>query len=633
MVHKRTVAIALFSLIVACCAMSFVFFAPRDMVSNTPVYSDDYAMHYSNALAAQTFWRGWGRCWGYDPYLLSGFPRCALANADNKAWEMFITALSPFMGTGRAFKAYVLGFLFFFPLLLYGAARNFEFSRSQALSCSFLAFFLFYLSVPKDFVLWGMLAYIFSCFFSIYVLSLLYRIIAVSFSASLYILTVICSALLFLNHILSPVHIFIPAGVMYVLFIYHNSKSRNLLFAAIPFFVAVANIFWLIPVFDFFGYKTAIAEHWEFTLQIKNIFEPLHVYGNQRRSIPLTVPVLNNTFFEALLLLLGTFGFLLWWKNGQRRLTLIFGSGLVFIFFVTYYGSHAPFFAQFQPQRFVNALNVLLLVPAGAALSLCIDVLVRDRSRFERVLLWCLVFVFLYQPVIRPFLTIIRNDIYRLTCTMPTPVQELVNFLEIRTTREGRILIEDSESGSWKGYYEPEAYYGTHLPGMFPTLLKREYLCGPRPMYPLKHSFASFTRGVLFDRPVGEYSPQELQAAMDLFNVRWVVCWFDESRQLFDAMPNYFRSIGSIDKFAVYEVVRQPSFFLKGSGDVHADYNRIVLSNLRPEDKEIIISYHWMKHLVTDTGAPVERVMLGGDPIGFIKITDPPEMLTIYNGY
>jgi hypothetical protein len=152
-------------------------------------------------------------------------------------------------------------------------------------------------------------------------------------------------------------------------------------------------------------------------------------------------------------------------------------------------------------------------------------------------------------------------------------------------------------------------------------------------MYPLKHSFASFTRGVLFERPVGVYSPQELRAAMDLFNVRWVVCWFNESRQVFDSLPGCFRPMGAIDKFIVYEVMREPSFFIKGSGTVQAEYNRIMLSNLVPEDNEIIISYHWMKHLVTDTGASVERVMLGGDPIGFIKITNPPETLTIYNGY
>lgn len=633
MLHRRTVNISLFLLVGVCCAMSLVFLAPSDMVSNEPVYSDDYALHYSNALATRTFWSGWGRCWGYDPYLLAGYPSCALANADNKAWELFVMAFAPLVGTARAFKTYLLGFLFFFPLLIYASARNFELSRAQALCCAYLSFFLFYLSLPKDFVLWGMLTYIVTCFFSIYVLSLIYRLMAVSFSLRLYFFAVVCAALLFLNHILSPVHIFIPAGVMYALFAYRNSKSKNFLVASIPLIVAVVNMFWLVPVFSFFNDKTVNPEHYEFTLQITNMLEPLHVYGNQRRTLAPCVPILNNTFIEVLFLLLGATGCLLWWKNRQRRLAVVFASGVVFIFLVTFYGSHTPFFAQFQPQRFANALNVLLLIPAGVGLCLCIGFLCRARARFDRMLICGLLFVLLYQPVLRPFFTIFRNDLYSLSCTMPPSLKKLVDFLETHTTREGRILIEDSESINTTGYYEPEAYYGTHLPGMFPEFLKREFLCGPRPMYPIKHSFASFTRGVLFDRPVGNYSLNEFQAACDLFNVRWIVCWFDESRQVFDSLPSYFRPMGIIDKFTIYEVLRKPSFFLKGSGHVQADYNRIVLSDLQPENGEIILSYHWMQYLVTDSGVPVERVQFGGDPIGFIKITDPPETLTIYNGY
>jgi hypothetical protein len=230
-------------------------------------------------------------------------------------------------------------------------------------------------------------------------------------------------------------------------------------------------------------------------------------------------------------------------------------------------------------------------------------------------------------------LTIARNSFYRLGCTMPPAVEQLVAFLAQHTTPEARILVEDSEAFNKPGYFEAEAYYGTHVPGLFPFLLKREYLCGPRPMYPIKHSFASFTRGVLFDRPIADYTFSELQAAFDLFNVRWIVCWFDDSRAAFDAWPQYIRKVGAVDKFTVYEVLREPSFFIKGSGRVTSDYNRLELTDVQPEDGEAIISYHWMKYLVTDSGAELERVMLGGDPIGFIKIKNPPARLTIYNDY
>jgi hypothetical protein len=40
-----------------------------------------------------------------------------------------------------------------------------------------------------------------------------------------------------------------------------------------------------------------------------------------------------------------------------------------------------------------------------------------------------------------------------------------------------------------------------------------------------------------------------------------------------------------------------------------------------------------MQYLVTDIGVDILRVMLGGDPIGLINITNPPEAFAIYNGY
>ncbi len=633
MVDKKTIIISLLLLSAACVGMSFVFFAPRDMLSGEPVYSDDYSLHFSTALAARTFWGGWGRCWGYDPHFLAGFPNCALANADNKAWELVVTTLGPLLGFGRAFKAYLLGFLFFFPFLPYAAARNFELTRVQALGCAWLSFFLFYLSLPKDFVLWGMTAYIVSCFASVYVLSLLYRLMAGFFSVRLYCWTAVCTSLLLLNHILSPMHIVLPAGLLYVLYGCRSSRSRLFFITAIPFLVAAANMFWLAPVFDFLNDKTTNPEHYEFTLQIKNFLEPLSVYGNQRRATAHCVPSLNSTFIDAVLMVLGLFGLRHWWINGRRRLAAAMGAGILCAFLITFYGSHTPFFAQFQPQRFACALNSLLLIPAGIGLAICLDLLFRARLRYESLMLSVLLFVMLYQPAVRPFLTIARNGLYRLNCTMPQPVAELIGFLGRHTTPEGRILIEDSESINKPGYFEPEAYYGTHLPGLFPLLLKREYLCGPRPMYPIQHSFASFTRGVLFDRPIAGYTLTELRSAFDVFNVRWIVCWLDESRSFFNALPHYIRPLGTVGRFAVYEVLREPSFFIKGSGRVTSDYNRLELTDVQPEDGEVIISYHWMKYLTTDTGAVIERAMVGGDPVGFIKIKNPPARLTVYNGY
>jgi hypothetical protein len=49
----------------------------------------------------------------------------------------------------------------------------------------------------------------------------------------------------------------------------------------------------------------------------------------------------------------------------------------------------------------------------------------------------------------------------------------------------------------------------------------------------------------------------------------------------------------------MYEIKREASFFLKGSGEVKSEVNRLQLNNVEAEDGEIIIKYHWMNNFKT----------------------------------
>jgi hypothetical protein len=229
--------------------------------------------------------------------------------------------------------------------------------------------------------------------------------------------------------------------------------------------------------------------------------------------------------------------------------------------------------------------------------------------------------------VLQPLKTICGYNLYRLNCEFSPAVDELLAWLDAHTAREGRILIEDSE------YDTGHQFGGAHLPALFPERLRREYLCGPRPLYPVKHSYASFTAGVLFEKKIEEYSLEDLQRQFDLYNVTWVVCWLDRSQAFFNRHPGYLTRAGEVAAFTIYRVNRNPSFFIRGSGEVRADYNRLELRQVAAEGNEIIIAYHWMQQLKTEPARKLERIYIGDDPVGFIRITDPPDSLVIYNGY
>jgi hypothetical protein len=623
---KKATAFALTLIFLLSAYSITIFLKPGDILSPDPVYTDDYSMHFAQCLSTKRFLSSFGKCWGYDPFFLAGFPRGALVNADNKAWELFFFALSP-LSEGFAFKAYLILFFLLYPFFLYVAARNFNLSRGVSVIASLLAMLFFHLSIALDFVAWGMLSFVFVCFLSIYLFSLIYKLFE-NFTWKRYAFLLVLASLTLMMHILTPAILFAPLCILYICNMKKLSFSQHLSLAFMAVVILLVNSYWLIPVIQFFQDKTVRPENYNFTLQIDNPLEPINVYLKQKHSILYRkVPQLNNTFMDALLLVLGVGGFYYMWKTRTIKLMLSLAGGALFLFVIAYYGSHTDFFPQLQPQRFTIPLNIFLIVPASMCLFLVFQTLFKGRGKPTICFIAPLIFVLLVGPVAKPLKTLYSYDLYRLNCTFPQPLKDLLAWLEKNTGREGRILIEDSE------FDTEHQYYGAHFPALFPEWVKREFLCGPRPMYPIKHSYASFTSGVLFERTISDYSLEELKEMFDLYNVQWVVIWSPESGDVFSRYPGYLVPLHKIDSFTIFQVKRTPSFFLKGRGTVKADYNRIELGEISPEGSEIIISYHWMQGLATEPPRKIDRVYLSGDPIGFIRILDPPRALVVYNTY
>jgi hypothetical protein len=627
---KHQSNIILIAILLISSGLITVFLRPADIISNTPIYTDDYSLHLSECISAKRFFSTAGKCWGYDPFLLAGFPRGTLADADNKAWELLYWAISPVLGYGLGFKIYVLLFFLTYPLIIYGAARNFNLSSEQSLVAAFLAVLFFHLSLAKDFVTWGMFSYVFAVFFSLYVLSSFYRLLQ-QFSWKRYLAVAAFVSLLVMMHILSFVHIAIPGLILYIVYFKQMTSRQKVAILFLPFIAGLVNSYWIVPMLQFFGDKTVRPGDYEFNLQIKSLLEPIRIYIDQRKTLDYTAPLLNNTFIDVLFLVFSGGGFYCWHKQRRYHLIVAFAGAFIFVFLIAFYGSYTVFFAQLQPERFTVPLTLLLIIPATIGMYNAIIAILKGKNMTAFVFIVCAAFVLLYRPVVRPFINFYHSKFLRLSCTFPENLQVLLKYLEAHTTQEGRILIEDSEYLRNSSPFH--AYYGGHFPGLFPEYLKREYLCGPRPMYPIKHSYASFVRGVMFDKNIADYSLIELRDRFDTYNVKWIVCWYEESKKFFESFPGYITKIADIYKFSIYEVEREPSFFIKGRGTVHAEYNRLELNNVIAEDNEIIISYHWMKTLQLVSGGSIEQVFLRGDPIGFIKIKNPSFSPIIVNSY
>ena len=308
-----------------------LFLPPEHILSDAPIYSDDYSMHFSQCISAKRFLLSEGKCWGYDPFFLAGLPRGALVNADNKAWELFFFALSP-LSEGLAFKAYLFLFLLTYPLLLYGAARNFNLSKGVSVIASALAVIYFHLSIAIEFASWGMLSFVFVCYLSLYIFSLFYKLFE-NFTWKRYCILAILSSLTLMMHILAPAVLFVPLSILYICNMRKLSLSRHLALALMAAGILLVNSFWLIPIVEFFQDKTVRPENYTFTLQVNNPLEPLNVYLRQKQSLLYRkIPQLNNTFVEVLLLLFGIGGFYYMWKTRSTKLMLSILGGTAFLF-------------------------------------------------------------------------------------------------------------------------------------------------------------------------------------------------------------------------------------------------------------------------------------------------------------
>ena len=89
--------------------------------------------------------------------------------------------------------------------------------------------------------------------------------------------------------------------------------------------------------------------------------------------------------------------------------------------------------------------------------------------------------------------------------------------------------------------------------------------------------------------------------------------------------------LATYDKFTLYRVEIEPTYFAVGSGTVTARANRLELDHVEPRDGAITLKYHWLESLRTDPPRTIETVSFLDDSVPFIRVLDPPRRLVIYN--
>jgi hypothetical protein len=134
----------------------------------------------------------------------------------------------------------------------------------------------------------------------------------------------------------------------------------------------------------------------------------------------------------------------------------------------------------------------------------------------------------------------------------------------------------------------------------------------------------------LFRRSPDDLKGDALKRYFELYAVGWVVVEGDHG--LLDYRPDLLAPAQALHGYRVYRTRSEPSYFLRGEGNVQSQsLNSIVVTGARGSD--LVLRFHWMETLRCRPGCDLEREMVGGDRVGFIRIPAPPQSFEIFNAY
>jgi len=210
-----------------------------------------------------------------------------------------------------------------------------------------------------------------------------------------------------------------------------------------------------------------------------------------------------------------------------------------------------------------------------------------------------------------------RWDVTPLEIGLGPNREAVVQTIRERSTPDGRILWEDLTEGP----------RGSGWTALLPELTQRPYLGGLSPDISIDHMHARLADGRLVNRPVGDWTDEEVAAFFDRYNVTRAICRTPESIARFRRLPSAAVVADFQDGAGVmFAIDRRPTYVLKGRAVVtQMDWKRVALSDIEPDEEGVVVlSLHYHTHWrVTPGYVMIERDVDVTDPIPMIRLRVP----------
>ena len=616
-----------------------------------PVISVDHAIHLYHGYLGARFLKEHGTSWGYDPFFMAGYPKTPVYDSSSGPAELF-----EFMAgadySPRAYKLGVALLVWSVPVVVLVAAHGYGCSAAAAWVSFAWALWYCWVGFPAILLRSGLVAFLWAASLAVLVPGLLVRLGHRHGLANLLGLT-LAMALGLEAHPTFVLMFFIPALVAWISSPVVRSWRWHLAVAAAALASLAVTWFWWWPLLRFLHLKTGSAtfmqaEFWEFILQY---------YAGFRDA---RIPVLTALF--------GVVGLSSWYLAGQRSRALVSITQIVALSFLTFAGSMWEVTRNLEPIRFQVPLVLAWAIPAGQGVCAVASAMAAGnwagalmaRMRACGAIILLLATVALSTPQVwwwapeRPPSTW-QLSYTRLRTARPLAVglrpemNQLVDWIIQNTDHSARILLED-QLRLWERT-EEESIHWTPL---LPLLTGRQYVGGLYHLAFIRHHHVAFGDWHLAGQHIRLWDPGALRDFLERYNIGWVITWSRASALKEGGLPlstDKFASLPFCEQVAalprltrrldenlytVFRVQIEHSYFIRGHGRVlRADYNRIELAELEPQDGQLVLKYHWQDGLRAQPPVPIERANEPNDPIGFIRIRsrESLERLTLINDY
>jgi hypothetical protein len=563
----RLIAILLYIPFSVYAAMTFI----KPGFCSEPIANEDYAFHFTGSGEVVQHLLNRGTIWGYNPFLSAG----KMSYGVDDVWSALV--MLPFAWLHQPALLFNISVLIAFllgPLLALGSVLLFKYERADALLFFVFAMLLDIGFLPiRGFYYTGGYGFPTANWLCLFLFGLTHHYIQ-NRSRVVLILLVILATLAVYIHPLSAV-IFPLFFLPYAIANYRSFDLRIVAsFAVSASVVLCASLVWVHRVLT----------PQSFAMD----------YPGLQTSPSLILATLRGDRAFLLLNVAFIISAILYGRQGNRAVVFAGAASYLSLLAIAFWGTQLRLGVT-EPTRFIIPLGIFIAFFATPAIVRSF----RSGKILLLVMILCL------------FLDLLRTPLqYQLGLPDQT-ADAILNVLQ-RPPKTGRLLIQEARLAEAQQHLP---YFNSRCASLLAYKTSLETINDTWP-------FAKFEEMIadrVFGRTLGDFSAELFQQYLDLYNVRYILLYRPQERELMAKFPFLHEQLRSGRYTIIENISKEPTAIYRGAGVVGASYDRIAVTNAA--SPETILKYHYAPGLrATPSSVKVEPVKLMDDPVPFIRV-------------